>query len=205
MRRKGELAGLPQGSSSAISRGSTQRAAKSTARRARHARAIRITRTTTSTRSYGDVGLYAAANAKLTRGPRCAAACAPTCSQYNVIDNCAAHDIAHPVRSNPPGDASCLSQADFGKFGDAGRAGDGLGRDRAARASLVLGPFAGLRRRMSYGQGVRSIDPSSSRRNRKTPFAQIESYEAGRRIQGSPGDLDSSSGSSGSDPPSIRI
>ena len=35
---------------------------------------------------------------------------------YDVIDNCAVHDIAHPSPSNPPGDASCLSQDDFGKY-----------------------------------------------------------------------------------------
>jgi hypothetical protein len=43
---------------------------------------------------------------------------------------------------------------------------------------------------VSYGRGVRSIDPSDISQDRKTPFAQIQSYEAGLAYKGSPDDLD---------------
>jgi hypothetical protein len=47
------------------------------------------------------------------------------------------------------------------------------------RASLVLGPWAGFAPSLSYGDGVRSIDPIYISQDVKTPFARIRSYEAG--------------------------
>jgi outer membrane receptor protein involved in Fe transport len=109
---------------------------------------------------------------------------------YDVIDNCASRDIAHPIASNPPGDASCLSQADFGRYREPVARATTSGTIVLPRASLVLGPFAGLSPSVSYGKGVRSIDPSYISQDRKAPFAQIKSYEAGVAYKGSPGELD---------------
>jgi hypothetical protein len=47
------------------------------------------------------------------------------------------------------------------------------------RASLIFGPFQGFSLSASYGEGVRSIDPTYITQNVKTPFASIQSYEGG--------------------------
>jgi hypothetical protein len=47
------------------------------------------------------------------------------------------------------------------------------------RASLIIGPFMGLRGSLSAGRGVRSIDPGYIAQDAKTPFASIAAYETG--------------------------
>jgi TonB family protein len=190
MRRKAELAGLAQelelGYFGRLDATSSQQ--------------YRLNRLATPTYPYlkeddldailGDVGLYAAVNARLTPWAALRAGVRTDLFTYNVLDSCAAHDVAHPVASNPPGDASCLSQADLGKFREPVARSTSSGAIVMPRASLVFGPFWGLSPSVSYGEGVRSIDPSEITQDRKTPFAQIKSYEAGVAYKGSPGDFD---------------
>ena len=47
------------------------------------------------------------------------------------------------------------------------------------RGSLIVGPFWGLERDGSAGQGVRSIDPIYITQDAKTPFASVTAYEGG--------------------------
>src|SRR5262249_41236740 len=47
------------------------------------------------------------------------------------------------------------------------------------RGTLILGPFERFSFNVSYGQGVRSIDPSYITQDVKTPFANVVSYETG--------------------------
>jgi hypothetical protein len=138
----------------------------------------------------GDIGLYGAMNLQLAPWAAVRGGVRSDLFAYNVIDNCAAHDIAHPVPSNPPGDESCLSQADLGKFREPVLRATSSGAIVLPRASLVLGPFAGLSPSLSYGRGVRSIDPAYITQDRQTPFAEIGSYEAGLAYKGFPADLD---------------
>ncbi|TMQ04038.1 MAG: TonB-dependent receptor, partial [Deltaproteobacteria bacterium] len=140
----------------------------------------------------GDVGLYAALNARLARWAALRGGVRTDLFTYNVIDNCAVHEVAHPSKVTPPGDASCLSQQDFGRFREPVQHATTSGAVVLPRASLVLGPFAGLSPSLSYGQGVRSIDPSYISQDVATPFARIQSYEAGLAYKGSPGDIDTS-------------
>jgi len=140
----------------------------------------------------GDVGLYAAWNARLASWVALRGGVRTDLFTYDVIDNCAAHDVAHPSNINPPGDASCLSQEDFGHFREPVQRATTAGAIVLPRVSLVFGPLFGLSPSLSYGQGVRSIDPSYVSQDVKTPFAQIQSYEGGVAYQGSPGDIDTS-------------
>jgi iron complex outermembrane receptor protein len=190
MRRKGKLAGLPQ----ELELGYFARLDATTGRQ------YRLAVLATPTYPYhkeedldailGDVGLYVAANAKLAPWAALRGGVRTDLFTYNAIDNCAVHDIAHPVASNPPGDASCLSQADFGKYREPVERTTTSGAVVLPRVSLVLGPFAGLSPSVSYGEGVRSIDPSYISQDRKTPFAEIKSYDAGVAYKGSQDDLD---------------
>ena len=138
----------------------------------------------------GDVGLYAAANAKLARWAALRGGVRADLFTYNVLDNCAVQSVAHPSPANPPGDASCLSLADMGRPREPVARSTTAGAIVLPRASLVLGPFLGLSPSVSVGRGVRSIDSTYISQDLATPFAQILSYEAGLAYKGSPGDLD---------------
>ena len=138
----------------------------------------------------GDVGLYAAVNARLASWAALRGGVRSDLFTYNVLDNCASKSIAHPSPNNPPGDASCLSQSDFGRFREPVQRTTTAGAIVLPRASLVLGPFLGLSPSVSYGRGVRSVDPSFVTQDKATPFAKIESYEAGMGYKATPDDLD---------------
>jgi TonB family protein len=127
----------------------------------------------------GDIGLYAAANAKLHDKIALRGGVRSDLFTYDVINNCAVHDVAHPSMANPPGDQSCISQEDFGRFREPVQRASTSGAVMLPRAALVLGPFSGFTPSIAVGNGVRSIDPSYITQDVKTPFASIRSYDAG--------------------------
>jgi iron complex outermembrane recepter protein len=138
----------------------------------------------------GDVGLYVALNSQLAKWVALRGGVRADLFTYNVLDNCAVHDVAHPSKINPPGDASCLSQQDFGQYREPVQRSTTAGSTFLPRASLVFGPFEGFSPSLSYGDGVRSIDPSYISQDVATPFARIRSYDAGLAYKGAPGGID---------------
>jgi len=98
---------------------------------------------------------------------------------YNVLDECAAKEVRRPSPSNPPGDESCLSQRDFGKYRDPSERNSTTGAVLMPRATLLVGPFKGVTFSGSVGTGVRSIDPQFITQNLDAPFASILAWEGG--------------------------
>ncbi len=47
------------------------------------------------------------------------------------------------------------------------------------RATVIVGPFAGLSLSASWGKGARSLDPQYVNQDLKTPFAEVDALEAG--------------------------
>jgi TonB family protein len=138
----------------------------------------------------GDLGLYAALDASLPGRIALRGGVRSDLLTYDVIDNCAVHDVAHPSKLDPPGDASCLSQEQLGNHREPVQRATTSGSVVLPRASLIAGPYAGVTGSLSYGEGVRSIDPSYITQDVATPFAQIRSYDAGATYAGRPGELD---------------
>jgi iron complex outermembrane receptor protein len=138
----------------------------------------------------GDIGLYLAASLKLTDWLVLRGGGRTDLLTYNVIDNCAVHDIAHPSPSNPPGDASCLSAEGFGNYREPVQRATASGAVVLPRASLLVGPFEHVTTSVSYGEGVRSIDPTYIAQDTKTAFASIRSYEIGAAYEARPHDLE---------------
>jgi TonB family protein len=138
----------------------------------------------------GDLGLYAALDADLGHRLVLRGGVRSDLLTYNVIDNCAVHDVAHPSKLDPPGDASCLDQEQLGNHREPVQRASTAGAVVLPRASLLAGPFAGVTASISYGEGVRSIDPSYITQDVQTPFARIQSYDAGASYAGRPGELD---------------
>ncbi len=98
---------------------------------------------------------------------------------FNVLDRCAAKDVSDPSRSNPPGDASCLTQQQFGRYRDAAQRTSTASFAINPRGTLIFGPFYDLSASLSAGQGTRSIDPIYVIENTATPFASATSIDAG--------------------------
>jgi len=127
----------------------------------------------------GDIGLYADADVKPLHWLSIRGGVRSDLFSYDVVDNCAVHDVAHPSAANPPIDQSCLSQEDRGKPREPDQRASTSSIAVLPRVSLLFGSFAGFTVSGSYGQGVRSIDPGDVTQDVKTPFSSIKSYEGG--------------------------
>jgi iron complex outermembrane receptor protein len=98
---------------------------------------------------------------------------------YDVKDLCAVSEIRQPSAQNPPGDASCLSQQDFGRYREPTERISTSSMVLLPRGSLLIGPFESFTFSGSWGSGARSIDPVFINQNRSQPFARLEAWEFG--------------------------
>jgi hypothetical protein len=98
---------------------------------------------------------------------------------FNVNDLCAVKDVSRPSRTDPPGDASCLDQQQFGLHRETNQRSSTASTAVLPRASILFGPFDNFTISGSYGRGVRSIDPGYITQDVETPFASIRAYEGG--------------------------
>lgn len=127
----------------------------------------------------GDIGLYADAALRPLDKVTIRGGVRADVFTFDVNDLCAVHDVAHPSSTNPPIDQSCLSQSDFGRPREPNQPAGTASTALLPRASLVLGPVEHFSFSASYGQGVRSVDPSYVTEGVKTPFASVVAYEGG--------------------------
>jgi iron complex outermembrane recepter protein len=127
----------------------------------------------------GDLGMYLDVNLHPVRWLAVRGGFRGDLFSYDVLDKCAVKSVAHPSRTNPPGDQSCLSQQDFGAYREPTARSTTTGSALLPRVSLLLGPWKGLTASSSFGRGVRSIDPIYISQDRKTPFAEAQSVDAG--------------------------
>jgi hypothetical protein len=109
---------------------------------------------------------------------------------YDVLDRCAQQSVARPSVQNPPGDASCLSQQDFGRYREPTQRSSTASTALLPRATVLFGPFRTITLSLSYGRGVRSIDPAYVTQDMATPFAAINAYEGGLSYAGTLGSVD---------------
>jgi TonB family protein len=98
---------------------------------------------------------------------------------YDVLNRCAVHDVAHPSRTNPPGDQSCLDQEDFGRHREPVQPAGTASSTLEPRVTALVTPFPHVTLSASYGVGIRSIDPQFVTQDVKTPFSTARSAEIG--------------------------
>lgn len=98
---------------------------------------------------------------------------------FDILNACAVKAVRRPNADNPPGDASCLSQGDFGAYREPTQRATTSSVAITPKATATVGPFSGMTFGLSYGQGVRSIDPIYVYEDVNTPFARVEAYEGG--------------------------
>jgi TonB family protein len=132
----------------------------------------------------GDIGLYGDANLHLGRWLTLRGGGRAELLTYDVHDNCAAQTVAHPSPTNPPIDQSCLTQQDLGRPREPDQVTSTSGVTVLPRGSLIAGPLRGLSLSLSWGKGVRSVDPSYVISDVSAPFASITAYEAGAAFTG---------------------
>ncbi|HVU03413.1 MAG TPA: TonB-dependent receptor plug domain-containing protein, partial [Polyangiaceae bacterium] len=127
----------------------------------------------------GDLGLYADADLRPLRWLTLRGGLRADVFTFNVNDLCAVHSVAHPSQSNPPVNESCLSQQDFGRPREPNQPASTASTALLPRGSLIVGPVQHFSFSLSYGKGVRSIDPNYITQDIKTPFASVVAYEGG--------------------------
>jgi TonB family protein len=137
-----------------------------------------------------DVGSYGALDLHATRWLALNGGLRADVFSFDVNNLCAVHSIDNPNKNNPPGDASCLDQQDFGMHREPNQRADTVATTVLPKGSLLVGPFHHLMLSASYGQGVRSIDPIYVTQDVKTPFASIEAYEGGATYAGPVGPVE---------------
>ncbi|NUP10469.1 MAG: TonB family protein [Polyangiaceae bacterium] len=126
-----------------------------------------------------DLGLYADATIRFAPWLIVRGGLRADLFAFDVEDNCAVKDVSAPTPDDPPGDASCLSQQRFGEHREPNQHSTTATIKPLPRVSAQLGPFGGFSFSLAYGQGVRSVDPSYVTQSATTPFASIDSGEAG--------------------------
>ena len=127
---------------------------------------------------------------------------------FDVLDNCAVHDVAHPSTDEPARRRELPRSAGLRP---PPRAEPARRRPRARRSCRARrcssARSAASRFSVSYGKGVRSIDPSYITQDVKTPFASVIAVRGRRRR--TPAQIGerrrSSRGRSSSRPTSIAI
>jgi TonB family protein len=127
----------------------------------------------------GDLGLYLDGNVRLAPWLSVRGGVRSDLFTFNVNNLCAVQEVSNPSRTNPPGDASCLDQQAFGHHREPNQRSSTASTAVLPRASVILGPFANFTISASYGEGVRSIDPTYITQDIATPFASISAYEGG--------------------------
>ncbi len=130
-----------------------------------------------------DIGIYADANLRLLRWLAIRGGARGDLFVFKIHDLCAVHSVEHPSPSNPPGDASCLSQQNFGAHREPDQFASTASSSLMPRVSVLVGPWAGLSASASFGRGIRSIDPIYITQDKLTPFAGITAIEAGLSYQ----------------------
>jgi hypothetical protein len=131
-----------------------------------------------------NVGLYADANLTFFPWLSLRGGVRADLFTFLINDACAVNDVRRPSAEAPPGDASCLSQRDFGAYREPTERSSSFGTALMPRATLVGGPFKGVTISASYGEGVRSIDPQFVSQSKETPFASIRAWEGGATYSG---------------------
>jgi TonB family protein len=138
----------------------------------------------------GDIGLYGALDLRPLRWLALRGGVRADVFTYDVNNLCAYQSISSPAPTLPPPlDTSCMSQRDFGVHVEPNQRADTVSTAVLPRGSVLIGPFAHLTLSLSYGQGVRSIDPIYITQDVATPFAAIQAYEGGVAYAGPVGPL----------------
>ncbi|MCU0655148.1 MAG: TonB-dependent receptor plug domain-containing protein [Polyangiaceae bacterium] len=127
----------------------------------------------------GNVGIYGDVDLRVWRRLTLRGGVRGDFFTYNVLNRCAVAEVRQPSRENPPGDASCLSQQDLGRYRDPTDRVSASALAWLPRGSVLVGPIDSFTFSVSWGTGARSVDPVFINQDRTQPFARLEAMEFG--------------------------
>jgi TonB family protein len=127
----------------------------------------------------GDLGVYGEVNLRPLHGVSVKAGARSDLFFFDVLDRCAVQSVSRPSPTDPPGDQSCLDQQRFGVHREPEQRSSTASSKVMPRATVTLGPFQHFTYSVSYGTGVRSVDPVYISQDVATPFASIQSADGG--------------------------
>jgi len=132
-----------------------------------------------------DIGLYADANLRFLPWLALRGGFRADLFTYNVQNLCAVRSVEHPSPASPEPDVSCKTEeGTLGVHREPNQSASTASSTTMPRASVIVGPWAGVSFSASYGRGVRSIDPVYITQDRATPFASVTATEAGMTFEG---------------------
>ncbi|MFZ5892415.1 MAG: TonB family protein [Myxococcota bacterium] len=98
---------------------------------------------------------------------------------FDVLDACAVQDVSLPSPNKPAVDDSCFDQQRGGEHREPSQRSSTGNSKLMPRLTTTLGPFNRFSFSLSYGTGVRSVDPHYITQDVATPFASIRAAEGG--------------------------
>jgi hypothetical protein len=138
----------------------------------------------------GDVGMYADAGLRPLSWLTVRGGVRGDLFSFDVLDRCAQKTVRQPSPANPPGDQSCLSQQDLGRYREPIERRGTSSIAVLPRGLVLVGPFTGFTMSASVGRGVRSIDPVYINQDLETPFASVEAGDLGVSYARGVGDVE---------------
>jgi hypothetical protein len=127
-----------------------------------------------------DVGLYVDTTLRLLEKLMLRGGVRVDTFDFDVNNLCAAQgDFDRPSTLLPPINQPCHDQMQGGAYREPTQRATTGASKIMPRATLIAGPFEHVTLSASYGQGVRSVDPTYVSQNLATPFASVVSYEVG--------------------------
>ncbi|HTA93570.1 MAG TPA: TonB family protein [Polyangiaceae bacterium] len=127
-----------------------------------------------------DVGLFIDASARPLKWLTFRGGVRVDTFSFDVLNNCAAQgDFDNPSKSQPPTNQSCHDQMLNGAHREPIQRSSTGAMKVMPRVTMTAGPVQHFNFSLSYGAGVRSIDPSYISQDLDTPFASVRAYEGG--------------------------
>ena len=133
-----------------------------------------------------NIGMYADLNLRFLKWLSLRGGVRADFFTFDVNNLCAVQSVAHP---SAPSDSNCLDQENMGAYREPNQRATSAALVFQPRASVFVGPISGFIWSLSYGQGIRSIDPLYITDNAATPFAHVQSVDGGATYSRSIGEV----------------
>jgi TonB family protein len=127
----------------------------------------------------GDIGVYVDANLRVLPWIALRGGIRAETFLFDVLNNCAVPRVDSPSKTALEIDVSCLSEQEHGVFREPQQRSSSSAGAVLPKATLLVGPIRNFELALSYGSGVRTVDPIDVAQGLDTPFVRIQSEDLG--------------------------
>jgi iron complex outermembrane receptor protein len=136
------------------------------------------------TSTLGDVGVYADGNVHVLPWLALRGGVRADMFLFDVLNNCDVQSVDSPSKASPEIDVSCLSELSHGIYREPFQRSATASGAVMPRGTLVVGPVGPFEFTASFGDGVRTVDPSYVSQGLATPFVRVQSRDLGVSYDG---------------------